>query len=653
MPAPARRTARFLTVLASAAVAVLPCSGARAASGGAPIRLVVDASEAPRGLLHARLAIPVRAGALTLVYPKWIPGDHAPDGPLVDVAGLRLEAAGKPVAWQRDLDDMFAIHCRVPAGVATLDVALDFLAPQRTGHAVAASTTAQLLVLEWNEVLLYPAGSRTDDVAVVGGLRLPAGWRYGTALAVAQETPEQVTFAPVSLTTLVDSPVLAGAHLRTVDVTPAGGPPHAVVLACDTEAGLETTPELEAGWRRLVTEAGALFGARHYRRYDFLVAMSDHIVHFGLEHHESSDNRVGERTLVDPDLRLAGAGLLPHEFAHSWNGKFRRPADLLAPDFQKPVRTDLLWVYEGLTSYLDVVLAARSGLMTPGQTRDELAATAGGLARQPGRTWRPLLDTAVASQVLWGASSAWSSWRRGADYYGEGVLLWLEADAIIRERSGGRRSLDDFCRRFFGAGVGPGGPRSAGADAPGVVPYTFDDIVKALDDVARYDWRSFFTARLASTAPTPPLGGIEGAGWRLVWADTLNATLRADEEEREQADLRASIGVLVGRDGALADVVKGSAADDAGLAPGMRLLAANGLRFSVDRLREALRAGKNGSGALELIAEQGEFVRTFRLDWHGGELYPALGRDPAKPDRLADILKPLVPPAAGTQGGGP
>jgi predicted metalloprotease with PDZ domain len=636
----------MLLALLAIAGAARP-GAASAAVSGAPLRLSVDATEAPRGLLHARLSLPVRAGALTLVYPKWIPGDHAPDGPLVDVAGLRLEVAGRPVPWARDLDDMFAIHCRVPAGATTLDVAFDYLIEQGGAHGWSASTTAQLLMLEWNEVVLYPAGLRVDELPVEAALRLPAGWRYGSALAAKDEAPERITFAPVSLTTLVDSPVLAGAHLRSVDVSPAGGPPHTVVLACDSEAGLETTPELIAGWKRLVTEAGALFGARHYRRYDFLLALSDHIAHFGLEHHESSDDCAQEQALVDEDLRLATAGLLPHEFAHSWNGKFRRPADLLASDFQKPVRTDLLWVYEGLTSYLDVVLTARSGLAPPERMRERLASIAGWLDRQPGRTWRPLLDTAVEAQILFGAPRAWSSWRRGSDYYGEGVLLWLEADVVIRERTAGRRSLDDFCRLFFGAGAGPGRSRSAATpDAPVVVPYTLDDVVRSLDQVAHYDWRGFFTTRLNSTAPHPPLGGIEGGGWRLVWADTLNPILRADEKDEEHADLRASIGVILDQDDAIVDVVAGSAAADAGLAPGMKLLAVDGLRFSVDRLREALRAGKNGTAPLELLAEHGEFVRTFRLDWHGGELYPTLVRDPAKPDRLSEILTPLTPPVA-------
>jgi predicted metalloprotease with PDZ domain len=628
-----------------------PAPPARAASPS-PIRIRVDATEAPRGILHARLEIPVRPGPVTLVYPKWIPGEHGPTGPLVGLAGIKITAAGRTVAWERDLVDMHAFHCRVPPGASLLDVTLDFLFPRPGGDSWVASSTAQLLTLNWNQVVLYPAGRAVDEIPVVAWLQLPAGWRYGTALQTVKLDSALIQFAPVSLATLVDSPVLAGAHFRRVDVSPAGGPPSAVDLACDSEAGLAAGPELIAGWKQLVAEGGALFGARHYRHYDFLVSLSDHLMHDGLEHHESSDNRMPERALVDDDLRLANSGLLPHEFAHSWNGKYRRPAGLLSPDFQQPMKTDLLWMYEGLTSYLGFVLTARSGLASPERAREDLAYAAGWLDKRAGRTWRPLQDTADEAQVLYGAPRAWESWRRGVDFYEEGVLIWLEADVLIRQRTGGKRSLDDFCRAFFGAS---GGARTRGervGGAPAVVPYTLDDLVKALGQVAPHDWRAFFAARLRSTSPRPPLGGLEGSGWRLVWADTLNPTLRAAEKDEEHTDLRYSIGVLLDQDGTIADVVPGSVAADAGLGPGMKPLAVNGMRFSIDRLREALREGKNGTAPLELLAENGESVRAYRLDWHGGELYPALARDPAKPDLLAEILKPLTPRVVGGKEGG-
>ena len=622
-----------LPVLLVLLVATLAAAPGSAAPASLPIRLTVDATEAPRRILHARLEIPVKPGPLTLVYPKWIPGNHMPSGPIADLTGLRLSVNGRPLAWERDAVDMYAFHCKVPAGAGRLDVAFDRLQSASGNYSTGRSITARLAVFDWNELLLYPQGRPADEIVFVARLRLPAGWTYGTALATTRADSGGVEFAPVPLTTLVDSPVQAGAHRRRIVLGPAGGPPVAVELACDGEAGLDAGPEQIAQWKQLVAEAVALFGATHYRRYDFLYTLSDGVDHFGLEHHESSDDRAQERALVDEELRGAGSGLLPHEYAHSWNGKYRRPAGLVAPDFQVPSRTGLLWVYEGLTSYLGWVLAARSALASPEWQRQELACEAAWLDRSPGRTWRPLKDTAIATPIIFGGPGTWSSWRRGADYYDEGVLIWLEADVLIRQRTAGRRSLDDFCRLFFGGRSGP----------PAVVPYDLDDVVKALGQVTPNDWRGFFETRLTSTSQRAPLGGIEGSGWRLAWGDSLSAYERAGEKAWERTDLRLSLGLELDKDGVVTDVVPGSAAAVAGLAPGMKPIAVAGRRFSVERLREVLRAGRNGAEALELLAEDGDFIRAFRLDWHGGELHPVLVRDAAKPDLLSEIFKPLTP----------
>ena len=615
----------LFTLLAST-----PCSSAPAS---APIRLSVDASGAPGRVVHVRLEIPVRPGPLTLVYPKWIPGNHMPSGPIGDVTGLRLSAAGRPVAWERDAVDMYAFHCTVPARASRLDVDFDRLQSAQGGFAAGRSISAQLAVLDWNELLLYPEGRPTDEITFQASLRLPAGWTCATALPVARADSGGVEFAPVTLTTLVDSPVQAGAHRRRIVLGPAGGPPVAVDLAGDSQAALEASPELIAQWKQLVAEAVALFGATHYRRYEFLYTLSDEVDHYGLEHHESSDDRARERTLVDDELRGVGSGLLPHEYAHSWNGKYRRPAGLVAPDFQRPSKTELLWIYEGLTEYLGWVLTARSGLASAEWQRQELAGEAAWLDRAPGRSWRPLKDTAIASSIISGGPETWSSRRRGTDYYEEGTLIWLEADVLIRRQTGGKRSLDDFCRLFLGGRSGP----------PVVVPYGLDDVVKALGQIAPHDWRALFEARLASVSQRAPLGGIEGSGWRLAWSDSLGACERAGEAADGHADFRLSLGLALDKDGAITDVVPGSAAAEAGLAPGMKPIAVAARRFSVERLREALRAGRNGTEPLELLAEDGDFVRAFRLDWHGGELHPVLVRDPAKPDLLSEILRPLTP----------
>ncbi len=605
-----------------------------------PIQIAVDLREAPRRIFHARLTIPAAPGPLTLEYPQWIPGEHEPSGPIADLAGVRFTAGGKPLAWRRDAVDMYAFHCQVPAGADSVEVTLDYLSPGGgEGFSASPAATAQLAVLEWNLLVLYPQGSKSDALTYVASLRLPAGWKFGTALEVAAESAGEIKFQPVSLTTLVDSPVIAGAYFRAVELSPGETPAHQLDLAGDSAAAVAISPELVDRFKRLVTEAGALFGARHYRHYDFLLALSDYVHPFGLEHHQSSDNRAAERALHDPDLYLLFAGLLPHEFVHSWNGKYRRPAGLATPDFQQPMRGELLWVYEGLTQYLGGVLAARSGLRTPEQYREHLAWVAAYLDQRPGRTWRPLADTAVAAQMLYGARPDWASWRRGVDYYDESDLIWLEADTIIRQRSHGARSLDDFCRQFYGGTSG----------APVVVTYTFEDVVTALNEAAAYDWRNFFLTRLESNGPHAPLGGIEGGGWRLVYTDVVNEHLRSAEEATNVFDVRFSLGVILRHkendkdDGKIIDVIPGSPAAQAGIGPGMKLIAVNGRQWSPVLVREAIRSAKGGAEPIELLVENAEYYKTCRVDYHDGERYPHLEREPGRSDLLEQILRARVP----------
>lgn len=642
MVRPLFRVALFLVPMSVLALApTTPLAAARSHGSGTEVNLFVDASEVPRGIVHVRMEIPAKPGAMTLYYPKWIPGEHGPSGPITELAGLRLTAGGRAVPWERDPLDMYAIHCSVPAGVNRLDVALDALQSAKGSFTSGGSSTADLAVLNWNQLLVYPSVRSTDQLTVSAVLRLPSGWRYGTALQTEQapathivgttagEAGGEIAFAPVSLTTLVDSPVLAGAHFRRIDISPANDSTHVIDIACDSEAGLAVTPEFVAGLRKLVNEAGALFGARHYSRYDFLVTLSDNVAHFGLEHHESSDDRFAERAIVEEPLRNVTSYVLAHEYVHSWIGKYRRPAGLVVSDFQKPMRTDLLWVYEGLTSYLGVVLTARSALTTPGWQRDGMARMAASLDRRPGRAWRPLKDTTIGAQFLYGSPDAWNSWRRGVDFYDEGVLLWLEADVLIRELSGGRRSLDDFCRVFAGGTSGP----------PEVSPHSFEDVLRALNQVAPYDWRGFMSQRVDSTSTHAPLGGITDGGWQLAWIDSLPPEMSACEKAWEYVDESFSVGVTVDKDGVLKDVIPGGPAARAGMAPGMKLLAANGRRYTSEHLREELRASKGARTPFEVIAEHGDFVRVFPLEWNEGTSYPTLVRNSARPDLLSEILE--------------
>ncbi|MGA8761656.1 MAG: M61 family peptidase, partial [Candidatus Sulfotelmatobacter sp.] len=593
------------------------------------VTLLVDATTAPRKIFHASLKIPASAGDLTLYYPKWIPGEHAPDGPVIDLAGLKFTAGGKTLKWRRDLLDGFTLHVEVPAGAHEVNVELDFLSPAtfEGGFSAGSSATDKLAVISWNQVLLYPKGFASDDINYTATLRLPDGWKFGTPLPVTSHSGNEIHFATVSLTTLVDSPVITGEFLKVVPL--AQDPLTEMDIAADSASALEAPPEVWDHYRSLVEQANKLFGAHHYRDYHFLYTLSDHVAHFGLEHHESDDSRVGERGLADETARKLDAGLLPHEYVHSWNGKYRRPADLATPDYQQPMQDDLLWVYEGLTNYLGTVLTARSGLLTPEQARDDLALTAAALDHTPGRAWRNLQDTADAAPQLYFSPHAWQSWRRGTDFYDEDTLNWLWVDVIIRQQTKGKKSLDDFCKLFHGAPSTP----------PMVKPYTFDDVVNTLNQVVAYDWRTFWMERLTNHGPGAPLGGIEGSGWKVVYDGMQSEMEKNAEGSGHFVDTAYSLGLELRDDGTISDTVEGMPAAKAGIGPGMKLVAVNGRQFSADGLHDALKAGKNGRESLELLVENADYYKTYKLDYHGGERYPHLVRDESTPDLLSEIYK--------------
>jgi len=586
------------------------------------ITLNADASDAAHNVIHNRLTIPVKPGLLTLFYPKWIPGEHTPTGTIDDVVGLKLSANGKQIAWRRDDIEMFAFHCDIPQGVNTLEVTFDDASQPET------TASAKLARIKWNRLLLYPEGMNSDAVNVKASLKLPAGWKLASALPIANESRNDFQFKEVSLTQLVDSPAIIGANFRNVPLSSAGIPHEMDVLA-DTTAALQLKPETTTGLKNLVQEAYALFGARHYRSYKFLVTLSDHGGSEGLEHHESSEDGVGENAFSDELELLDFAELMGHEYAHSWNGKYRRPAGLATPDFEQPMRGELLWVYEGLTQYLGRVLPARSGLWTAEDFREAMAAVAADLDTQAGRQWRPLVDTAVAVQLTYSSPRAWMNYRRRVDYYDEGSLIWLEADVLIRTRSNGKLSLDDFCHRFHG-----------GQDtAPLVKPYTFDEVVNTLNDVMPYDWRGFLNQRIYTVAPHAPLGGITNGGWKLVYSDKPNTQVRIADHNRKSVDLSYSLGTLLKEDGTVLDVNPNLATYKAGLAPGMKIVLVNGRAWSTEVLHAAIASAKNGTTPIELVVENGSFTETYKVDYHGGERYPHLERDSEKPDLLDEVIK--------------
>jgi len=619
--------------LAIALVTLMTCPLALHAAGAAPhINIALDATDAPRKILHAQLTIPATPGTLTLYYPKWIPGEHAPSGPAIDLAGLKFTGNGQFLKWRRDLANNWAIHVEVPAGVQEVHASLDYLEPgesEQSLFSAGSSATQKMLVISWNQVLLYPKGWTGDQITYSASLRLPPGWKFGTPLPVASRSGDEIHFEPVSLFTLVDSPIISGEYLKVVPLNQGQNPPVEMDIAADSSIALEPPQDVWEHYSNLVKQATSLFGATHYRDYHFLFSLSDHVAHFGLEHHEANDSRSEERTLIDPEIRSLHAGLLPHEYVHSWNGKYRRPADLTTSDYEQTMQDDLLWVYEGLTDYLGDVLTARSGLWTPQEYRDELARSAAMLDHRPGRAWRNLQDTADAAALLYYTPKEWDSWRRGVDYYDEGELDWLWADSIIRQQSGGKKSMDDFCKLFHGTPSTP----------PMVKTYTFDDVVNTLNQIAPYDWRGFWNERLSSHGPGAPLGGIEATGWKIVYDESRSPMMRAWEDDNRTLNAAFSVGLLIKENGDIEDTIEGMDAAHAGIGPGMKILAVNGRRFTPQVFRDALYEGKNTSQPLQLLIENTDYFRTFVLDYHGGEKYPHLVREESKPDAMTEIIR--------------
>ncbi len=598
-----------------------------------PLQLSVDASQVARRILRITMNIPATPGRTTLVYPKWIPGQHAPVGPINDMVGLKFTVGGAPVPWQRDDVDLYAFHLQTPASARQIQAEF-FLAgtSDESGFLLGDSSTPTQLMLNWDQVVLYPLGPSTDTETIQAQLTLPPQWKFATALPLESQEGQVLRFKPVSLTMLVDSPLLAGVGLREIDITPPGEPrSHKLDLAAESEAARDIPPSVITSYRRLVAETGALFQARHYDHYNFLVWLHG-TYEDGLEHHQSSDNRLPEMGLADPQWRLLEGDLLSHEMTHSWNGKYRRPLGLATQNYQEPMKGDLLWVYEGLTNYLGEVLAARSGLWQPEDYRDRLAATAAELDHRPGRAWRSLQDIAISAPLLYESSQEWQSWRRSTDFYEEGNLIWLEVDSIMRTRTSGKKSLDDFCRAFEGGTSGP----------PTMIPYTFADLVKALEQILPYDWAGFFHTRLTSLSPRAPLLGIENAGWRLTYTDVRSELDKATEAKHDQLDMRYSLGALIEVGGKILDILPGTPADAAGLTPGMNIVSVNEHQFSARVLREAVSSAKTTAAPLELLVTNQQQFLKVRIDYHGGERYPHLERDSSKPDMLSNILAPLA-----------
>ena len=604
----------------------------------APIQITADLSDVPRKLFHAEIDLPVTVGPLTLISPKWIPGDHRPTGPVDDITGVVFTANGQTLPWRRDDVDLYEFHVVIPEGVTTLHAHLDAI--------VLTNVSQKLAYLEWDKIMFYPANTPVRDIPIQPSVIVPAGWGIGTALTPIGDGAYPVPasgstthFAVTNVEQLEDSPILTGQYFQEFALAPEISPKHYIDVASDLAEDSNLRPEALAELANLVREANAVYRSHHYNQYHFLLSLSDTAGGLGLEHGQSSENGIGEKSFSDEDHQLHDADLLAHEFTHSWNGKYRRPIGLYQTDFATAQQGALLWVYEGMTQYLGNVLAARSGLRSQAQYRDVLALSAANLDYTPGREWRSTEDTAVAASILRDGNPAWANWKRGQDYYDEGELLWLDADTLIRKMTDNQKSLDDFQKIFLAKG---------GNTGPIIVTYTFDELVRDLNEVAPYDWATFLHNRVDKINPHADLAGIEQGGYKLVYADKPNASelVISANAAPDAAVLNAwySIGLRVAADNTIKDVRWNGPADKAKIVPGSKIIAVNGQVFAPDVLRAAIRDAKGKSEPIRLIVQLDNFVSSADIDYHDGERYPVLQRVEGTPAYLDDITKPLVTP---------
>lgn len=613
-----------------------------------PILIIADLSEAPRRIFHAEIDLPVTPGPLTLTTPQWIPGTHMPAGPAAMIAGVVFTANGQSLPWRRDDVDLYQFHLTIPPGVTNLHAHLDCIVSDRVSE--------KLAMLEWESLLLYPAHIPVREIPVQPSVIVPAGWGIGTALTPTAPGSYPVPangsttrFAETDVEQLEDSPILTGEYFHEFPLAPEISPKHVIDVAADTPEEAALKASLLAEIANLVREADKEYGSHHYHEYHFLLTVSDAAGFAGLEHGQSSDDGVGDKDFTEPERQPAVADLLPHEFTHSWNGKYRRPATLYQPDFATPQHGELLWVYEGMTQYLGNVLAARAGLKSAQEYREVLAFWAAWMDFTAGRNWRSTEDTAVAASLLRDINR-WGNWTRGQDYYFEGELLWLDIDTLIRKTTNNHKSLDDFERLFLGKG-GNGVPcdRSSSQECntgPAIVPYTFDELVATLNQVMPYDWASFLHDRIDNVHEHADFDGIRRAGYDVVYQDEISASeksiVQAFPKWLGSLEEWFSVGMLLNADGSILDVRWNGPGYKVGLAPGDKIIGVNGRVYNGDIFSAAIRDAKGKTEPIHLVVQRESFLRTVDIDYHDGERYPVLKRNAETSAYLDDIIKPLA-----------
>jgi predicted metalloprotease with PDZ domain len=622
------------TNLCAAVMVALSLCAVTAPAADLTVRL--DARDVARKRIHTQVTLAVKPGPLTLVLAKWIPGEHGPTGPVESLIGLEIKAKGERIAWARDPLDMYALRVTVPRGVDHLQLSIESgLATSGDGFSSAPTSSENLAVLPWNEFLLFPKGEDADKISTVATVVPPAGWSVVSALECRPVADGGCELEAASLTRLIDSPVQIGRYAKLIELkgsAPRADLKHGLSIMADSAAALAVPDDFAKGYENLLAEYGTLFGSRMYRHYTWLLSLSDHVAHFGLEHHESSDNRRDENALAEPELRMGLAELLSHEYTHSWNGKFRRPQGLMSPDYQKPMDGSLLWVYEGLTQFLGDVMPVRAGLVTPQFFRDGIAATAGDFDVEVGARWRPLADTAVAAQSLYNSPDAWISSRRGTDFYEASVFLWLDVDAELRARTAGRASLDDFARRFYAGASG----------APQLKPYVEQDVYDALASVAPADWHTFIRRHLDATNTSALFSALERTGWKLVYTAEKNSWVEYWQKREKTTEREWSIGLRLNKDAKIIDTIDDRAAARAGAGPGMTVVAVNGKKFTAEVLDAAIVEAQTTRRPIELLVENDDFYRTLPVEYFDGPRFPHFVRIDGRPDTLTQVVTSRV-----------
>lgn len=587
----------------------------------------VDVTNLDQGIFEIKQSIPVqKAGKMVLLFPKWLPGKHAPRGAVEKLAGLKVYGNGKEIPWLRDSLDMHAFHINVPKDVKDLKIEFKYLSPTAPNQG-RIEVTQDLISLQWNSVSLYPAGYFVRNIPIAAKVKLPKDFKIATALRPAKIEGDTVTYETVNYEVFVDSPALAGRYFKKVELSDKVS----LNLFADAPKYLEFKPEQIEAHKKLVEQSIKTFGTEQYDHYDFLLSLSDNLGGIGLEHHRSSENGVESGYFTDWNNSLGARGLLPHEFTHSWDGKFRRGATSWTPDYRTPIRNEMLWVYEGQTQFWGYVLSARSGLFTKEQLLEAWAAIAADLDARKGREWRPLIDTTNDPIITPRAPKGWVSYQRSEDYYNEGMLVWIEIDAKIRELTKGQKGIDDFAKAFFGGRSGDYGQKT----------YVYADIVSALNAVVAHDWKSLLDARLNENASGAPLGGFTQSGYKLVFSEKPNIFMKDGEGRSKNLNLNYSLGMVVGNDGNISQVLWGGNAFKNGLSVSDKIIAINGKPWGKDAAIEEINGAKGGNKPIQLIIQADGRYKVMDFEYYDGIRYPHFektGGDGAV-DKLLEPLK--------------